>query len=72
MRSASYLDFKLPRIALESPTFAQTRVLPHIKTVTTVDPEKFISKDRLVKSTDVLRNPSLMTAYFLFLSFEIR
>lgn len=72
MRSASCFDFKLPRIAHESPTLAHTRVFPHIKTVTTVEPEKFISKDRLVKSTDVLRNPSLITAYFRFLSFEIK
>lgn len=43
--SASAFVFKLPRIAHESPTFAQTRVLPLMKTVTTVEPEKFISND---------------------------
>ena len=72
IRSASAFDFKLPNIAQESPTFAQTRVLPLIKTVTTVEPEKLISKDLFPRSTDVFKNPSLITAYFHFLSFEIK
>lgn len=72
MRSASAFDFKLPKIAHESPTLAQTRVLPLMKIVTTVEPEKLISNDLFPRSTDVFKNPSLITAYFHFLSFEIR
>jgi hypothetical protein len=63
-----FFYFKLPIIALESPTLAHNSFLPVSITDTIVDPEKFTSKLRRLMSKLVFKKPSDTIANFFCLS----